>query len=57
MDVVTALQKEVQCLSQIHDAGSVNAVLALLGQHLARATVIFDPHATLAALGTTGGCC
>ena len=55
--MVTALQKEVQCLRQIHDASGVNSVLALLGQHLARVAVIFDPHATLAALGTTGGCC
>lgn len=57
--VVTALKKEVQSLRQIHDAGSVNAALALLRQHIARAAGIFDhdPHATLAALGKTGGFC
>ena len=57
--VVTALKKEVQSLSQIHDAGSVNAALALLRQHIARAAGIFDhePHATLAALGKSGGFC
>ena len=55
--MVTALKKEVQSLRQIHDAGSVNAVLAVLRQHIARAAGIFDhdPHATLAALGKTGG--
>ena len=57
--MVTALKKEVQSLRQIHDAGSVNAALALLRQHIARAAGIFDhdPHATLAALGKTGGFC
>lgn len=55
--MVTALQKEVQSLRQIHDAGSINAALALLRKHLARIAGIFDPHAALAALGTTGGCC
>ena len=57
--VVTALKKEVRSLRQIHDAGSVNAALALLRQHIARAAGIFDhdPHATLAALGKTGGFC
>ena len=57
--VVTALKKEVQSLRHIHDAGSVNAALALLRQHIARAAGIFDhdPHATLAALGKTGGFC
>ena len=57
--MVTALKKEVQSLRQIHDAGSVNAVLAVLRQHIARAAGIFDhdPHATLAALGKTGGFC
>ena len=56
---MTALKKEVQSLRQIHDAGSVNAALALLRQHIARAAGIFDhsPHATLAALGKTGGFC
>ena len=54
---MTALQKEVQSLRQIHDAGSVKAALALLRQHLVRAAGIFDPHAALATLGTTGGCC
>lgn len=51
--------QEVQSLRQIHDAGSVNAALALLRQHIARAAGIFDhsPHATLAALGKTGGFC
>lgn len=58
-NVVTALKKEVQSLRQIHDAGNVNAALALLRQHIARAAGIFDhdPHATLAALGKTGGFC
>ena len=49
--MVTALKKGVQSLRQIHDAGSVNAALALLLQHLARAAGIFDPHAAMAALG------
>ena len=55
--MVTSLPREVQSLRQIHDAGSVNAALALLRQHLARAAGIFDPHSALAALGTTDGCC
>ena len=44
------MKKELAALHQMHDAGTVDSVLSLLRQHLARPSGIFDPHAALAAL-------
>ena len=47
---IATLKKELAALKQIHDSGTVDSALALLGQHLARPAGIFEPHAALAAL-------
>ena len=47
---IASLKKELAAIRQLHDAGSVDSILSLLRQHLARPSGISDPHAALAAL-------